>query len=121
MADWETFPHGSDIGVRGRGATIERAFENAALALTSVITDPSRVRPEQEVRVQLEGHDPEMLFFDWLDTLVFESSTRRMLFSRFEVARTAAGMDAKLFGEAIDVTRHEPAVEVKGPTLTEPP
>ncbi len=42
---WEHFPHGADIGVRGFGATREEAFEQAALALTAVVTDPALVRP----------------------------------------------------------------------------
>nr|WP_246589907.1 archease [Marinobacterium ramblicola] len=38
------FHHGADIGVRGEGSSIERAFEQTAMALTAVITDPERVR-----------------------------------------------------------------------------
>ena len=41
MASWEHFPHEADIGVRGRGMSAATAFEQAALALTAVITDPS--------------------------------------------------------------------------------
>ena len=116
---WETFPHGSDIGVSGFGPTLAAAFENAAIALTSVTTDPACVRSAEEVLVSLKGTDPEMLFYDWIDALVFEASTRHMLFSRFEVAMIEEGLEASLFGERVDVARHEPAVEVKGPTLTE--
>jgi len=32
---WEHFSHEADIGVRGVGALKERAFEQAALALTA--------------------------------------------------------------------------------------
>lgn len=42
---WEHFRHEADIGVRGLGATREAAFEQAALALTAVLTDPARVAP----------------------------------------------------------------------------
>ncbi len=38
---WEHFEHGADIGVRGIGPTPASAFEQAALALTAVITDPA--------------------------------------------------------------------------------
>lgn len=38
-ARWEHFPHQADIGVRGMGATLAQAFEQAALALTAVIVD----------------------------------------------------------------------------------
>ena len=43
-ARWEHYDHGADIGVRGFGASKARAFEQAALALTAVITDPAEVQ-----------------------------------------------------------------------------
>jgi RNA-splicing ligase RtcB len=36
---WEHFPHEADTGVRGIGASPAEAFEQAAIALTAVITD----------------------------------------------------------------------------------
>ena len=38
VARWEHFPHDADVGVRGWGATPAVAFEQAAQALTAVIT-----------------------------------------------------------------------------------
>ena len=35
---WEHFPHDADVGVRGWGATAAEAFEQAAQALTAVVT-----------------------------------------------------------------------------------
>ncbi len=39
-ARWEHFPHAADVGVRGFGKTPAEAFEQAALALTAVVTTP---------------------------------------------------------------------------------
>jgi hypothetical protein len=39
QAGWEQFPHDADVGLRGWGATLAEAFEQAALALTGVVTD----------------------------------------------------------------------------------
>ena len=36
---WELFPHSADIGIRGFGRTLPEAFEQAALALTGVVTE----------------------------------------------------------------------------------
>ena len=115
---WEHFSHDADIGVRGIGASKEEAFEEAALALTAVITDPRTVVAREMVEVTCEAPDAELLFVDWLNTLVYEMATRRMLFSRFEVHLDGECLHAKVWGEAIDVTRHQPAVEVKGATYT---
>ena len=37
-ARWELFPHDADVGERGFGATPAQAFEQAAEALTAVVT-----------------------------------------------------------------------------------
>ena len=44
---WEHFAHDSDIGVRGRGATVAEAFAAAGVALTAVITGPDGVALER--------------------------------------------------------------------------
>lgn len=116
---FETFDHGADIGVRGRGASLAQAFANAARALTSVVTDLEGVEPREEVRLELEGGDLELLFYSWLEALVYEMATRGMLFSEFELELADGRLSARLRGERVDVARHRPAVEVKGPTMTE--
>jgi SHS2 domain-containing protein len=114
-----TFDHGADIGVSGWGPTPAAAFEQAALALTSVVCDPALVRPTQVVEIQAEDDDLELLLYSWLGALVWEMAARGMLFSRFEVAIEDGRLDALAHGEPVDVARHAPAVEVKGPTMTE--
>ena len=54
QAGWEHFAHDADIGLRGRGPTPERAFEQAALALTRVVTE-AEIRPLQDVGVACEA------------------------------------------------------------------
>ncbi len=117
-ARWEHFPHEADIGVRGLGATLEQAFEQAALALTAVIVDPAAVAPKEAIRLFCEAPDAELLLVDWLNTLVYEMVTRNMLFSRFEVHLEDERLDAQVWGEALEPGRHHPAVEVKGATYT---
>jgi SHS2 domain-containing protein len=116
---YETFLHGADIGVRGRGASLAEAFAGAALALTAVVTEPARVAPREAVPVRCEAPDDELLLVQWLDALIYEMATRRMLFSRFELRIEPGRLEGRAFGEPVDVPRHEPAVEVKGATLTE--
>lgn len=115
---WEHFPHGADIGVRGRGATLAQAFEQAAVALTAVVTDPRRVRPTSRVEIVRDAPDVEFLLVDWLNALVYEMATRQMLFGRFDVTLDGNSLRATVWGEPLDRMRHQPAVEVKGATYT---
>jgi tRNA nucleotidyltransferase (CCA-adding enzyme) len=118
-ARWELYSHPSDIGIRGLGPTREEAFAQAALALTSVITDLEKVEPKQAVDIECQEEDEELLFLSWLSSLLYEMDTRRMLFRRFEVEATKRGLKAKAWGEPVDVARHEPAVEVKAATYAD--
>ena len=115
---WEHFPHGADIGVRGAGATRDEAFEQAALALTAVVADPATVAATTEVEIRCAAPDDELLLADWLNALIYEMATRRMLFGRFTVTLAGHSLAARAWGEPVDRARHRPAVEVKGATYT---
>ena len=115
---WEHFAHGADIGVRGRGATLAQAFAEAAVALTAVVTDPGGVRPAMPVDVVRASPDAEFLLVDWLNAIVYEMATRRMVFGRFDVSLDGTTLRATAWGEPLDRARHAPAVEPKGATFT---
>jgi tRNA nucleotidyltransferase (CCA-adding enzyme) len=120
QARWEHFPHGADVGIRGAGPTLASALEQAALALTAVVTDPGRVEARESVEIACnDASSPDQLLYDWVDAIVYEMATRAMLFARFDVRVTGTRLSARLWGEPVDRARHEPAVEVKGPTYTQ--
>lgn len=118
-AYWEHFEHKADIGVRGFGDTLAAAFEQAALAMTAVIADVEQIHPDATIAIHCSDNDNDTLFYDWLNALVYEMATRKMLFGRFEVAIDQGELTASATGEAIDIGRHEPSVEIKGATFTE--
>lgn len=115
---WEHFPHDADVGVRGIGATIAQAYEQAALAMTAAIVDVTTVQPITKIQLSCAAPDAELLLVDWLNMLVYEMATRSMLFSRFEVQLQDHHLTAQVWGEMIEVARHHPATEVKGATYT---
>lgn len=118
QARWSHFEHRADIGVRGVGPSRAAAFEQAALALTAVVTPPQRVLPRQRVDLTCVAADDESLLVAWLNALVYEMAVRRMLFSRFRVAMDDHRLQASAWGEPVSMPRHRPAVEVKGATFT---
>ena len=115
---WEHFAHESDIGVRGFGSSCAEAFEQAALALTAIVSDPAAVNPVQKVELHCTAPDAELLLADWLNAIIYEMATRHMLFSRYEVKLADGHLDGSAWGEPVDSSRHQPAVEPKGATYT---
>lgn len=121
---WEHFEHGADIGVRGFGPTLEAAFAQAAVALTAVVAVPAMVRAHECIEVECEAPDLEMLLMTWLNAVVSQMGIRHMLFGRYRVtiqsrAHQPYHLRGEMWGEAVDVERHQPSVEVKGATATE--
>lgn len=119
MERWEHFEHEADIGVRGLGPTKAAAFAQAGLAALAVIVDLETVQPAQRIHVACESPDDVFLLTDWLNAIVYEIATRGMLFSRAEVRIEGSRLEGDLWGEPIDLDRHQPCVEIKGATCTE--
>jgi len=115
---WEHFEHKADMGIRGIGTTLEDAFVQAARGLTAVIIEPARVEPQIKIEVNCQAPDRELLLADWLNAIIFEMATRKMLFGQFEVTLSDNTLSANLYGETADALRHKPAVEIKGATYT---
>lgn len=114
---WEHFPHDADVGLRGLGATPAEAFEQAAYALTAVVTH-AEVNPKIAVQLTCEAPDLELLFVEWLNAIIYEMAVRNMLFGRFLVRIENNRLEGTLWGEPVDVERHAPACEPKGATYT---
>ena len=119
QAHWEHFSHEADIGIRGVGPTLATAFEQAAIAMTAVITDPDTVRALDHLEIDCEAPDYELLLADWLNAIILEMACRQMLFSSFSVTISNHHLHAYISGEKIDRARHQPAAEVKGATYTQ--
>jgi len=117
-ASWRHYEHEADIGVEGIGTTRTDAFIQAALAMTAIITPLDNIKPEVEVEIDCQESDDELLFVDWLNALIYQMSTRKLLFFRFQLDIDCGHLHARAWGEKIDQLKHQPAVEIKGATYT---
>ena len=114
---WEHFPHDADVGIRGRGPTLAEAFEQAALALTGIVTD-AEIAAGTAVDVTCEAPDVEMLLVEWLNAIIYEMAVRNMIFGQFKVTLSNTRLQGTMWGETIDQAKHLPACEPKGATYT---
>lgn len=113
---WEHFSHPADMGIRGLGRTRQAAYAQAARALTALTVDLDTIEPCTCVTVACDEADPELLLVAWLNAILFEMATRRMVFGRFNTELAPAGLKAELWGEALDPAKHHPSTEVKAAT-----
>jgi SHS2 domain-containing protein len=114
---YEFFEHTADLGIRVRAADIDGLFAEAARALlAALLENPDAVQPLQRVDVELTGTDREYLLFDWLKALLYRFDAEHLVFGRFEVHVTDAGLSGTAWGEPFDPERHLAAHEVKAIT-----
>lgn len=111
------FEHGADIGVIGRGGTVEEAFEQAAAAMFGVMIDREAVNPTISVDVDFEEDDPELAFVRWLNGLLAEARVERLALASFKIERQGSSWHGTARGEPWRPSI-ERGVEVKGATLT---
>lgn len=111
------FEHDADIGIIGRGATIEQAFEAAAQAVFGIVTQLDTVQPKTAVTMEFEEADFELALVTWLNLLLGKARELGMVFSRFHVQHRGNHWRAEVLGEKWHPGL-ERGVEVKGATLT---
>jgi tRNA nucleotidyltransferase (CCA-adding enzyme) len=86
--------------------------------MVALVTDPAGIEARERVTIECSAPDQELLFADWLNSVVFEMATRHMVFGKFAVKIEGTRLRAEVWGERVDPHRHHPAVEVKGATYT---
>jgi len=111
------FEHDADIGIIGRGATVEEAFETAAAAMFSIMTDLADVRAARTVTIGFEEADTELALVRWLNSLLAAARENGMVFVAFRLDRDGAVWRGSATGESWH-DGLERGVEVKGATLT---
>ena len=116
--------HPADTGIAVNAANIESLFEIAAAGMFSIICDTKSVGYELKKTVKLR-EDSELkldeLLILWLEKLLYIHETARMLFSKFEIKKLKIGqgvsvLDSVIYGEKIDLKKHEVFLSVKAPT-----
>jgi SHS2 domain-containing protein len=111
------FGHDADIGIIGRGASVEEAFETAAAAMFSIMTDLAGVRAVRKVTIAFEEADTELALVTWLNALLGAARENGVVFATFHLERYGAVWRGSAAGESWR-DGLERGVEVKGATLT---
>jgi SHS2 domain-containing protein len=111
------FAHEADIGIIGRGKTLEDAFAAAAQAMFNIMVDKAPIVSQQLLKFEFEETDPELALVTWLNLLLVEAKNRGLVLGKFDLRRVADHWYGQAWGEAWrdDLPR---GTEVKGATLT---
>ncbi len=100
---FEYFDVTADIGVKVWGNSINELFENAAIAVTSLMIDPARLKRNITKEIFVEGNDIPSLLINWITELLIIRDSEAILFSSFKVNVSSDGrtLTAKILGDHI--------------------
>ena len=118
MEKYELIDHTADIGVKAFGSNLSECFENAAKAMFDIITDSSEVENIGQYNIELQADDSEQLLVDWLSELLYLNSAKNLVFGFFKVnlGDNNKKLNATIFGEKYDISRHKAGAEIKAVT-----
>jgi SHS2 domain-containing protein len=116
--------HTSDIGIKVWGRNAKELFEEAANGMTAQMYDQTRVQEKDKRGLNIEAESIEELFLQWLKEILFLIESEGILFSRFQIEKDTfsirnaktAQIQATLYGEKRDPTRHDICIEIKAVT-----
>jgi SHS2 domain-containing protein len=114
---YEVLDHTADYMVEVTAESLPELFADGARALFEILTEVDTVRPLERVAVRVEADGQEQLLVSWLTELLFLYEDGRWLFCRFEPRIIGDGrVEADVWGEKLDPTRHPIEREVKAVT-----
>jgi SHS2 domain-containing protein len=114
MEPFRVLDHDADIRIEVYGASRRELFENAAIGMLSLLTDPASVRPVAEMRIAVKGNGE--LFLNFLNELLFIWDVERFIPAEVFVDFEPDGVNAVLKGEYYDEKRHSIRLEMKAAT-----
>ena len=101
------FEHTADKGVFAYGETLEKAYENIAYGVFSLMADLSNYTPIGMCTIEVEGEDEISVLRNWLKELLYKFEVERVLPLDFHVRSLKAGhlmadIDLRPFGPDIE-------------------
>jgi protein archease len=114
---FELVDHTGDLGIRVFGESLPRLFEQAAQALTFILTEPETIRLKETRKIPLEAKTDEELLITWLNELVYLFDTKGLLFKTYQVLSIQDHhLEALAQGESYVEDRHPIKTTVKAAT-----
>lgn len=111
------FDHDADIGIIGRGDTLEDSFIDAAQAAFTLMSDVDNISPKNKIEFDFVEDDIELAFVTWLNLLLANARTHDLFLCKTELIRKNSHWYGKAWGEPTS-KKLIAGPEIKGATLT---
>lgn len=112
--------HATDAIIEVTAKNLKEAFAVAADAEISLTLDQDKIEEKGQKEFSASGKDLRYLLFSWLEEISFVLITEGFAIRRteFEIKEeNGYVINARAFGEPLDVVKHNFKVEIKAPTF----
>lgn len=115
--EYEILDVSGDVGLRVKGDSLESLFVAAAKGLYSLITEPERINPSDERRINVYCERLDDLLIGWLNELIFQFDTYGFVGRDIQIEKlTENRIEAVVKGERFDPERHTKGLLLKAAT-----
>ncbi|MFB5602762.1 MAG: archease [Nitrosopumilus sp.] len=114
--------HSTDAIIEINAKDLKEAFSTAADAVINLTLDQDKVEEIETKEFVSQGKDLYYLLFSWLEEIPFILITEGFAIKRleFDIEKNETyKIQAKAFGENLDLKKHNFKVEIKAPTFYE--
>jgi SHS2 domain-containing protein len=112
--------HSTDAIIEINAKDLKEAFSVAADAVINLTLDQDKVEEKTSKEFVSQGKDLYYLLFSWLEEIPFILITEGFAIKRIEISiekNDFYKINAKAFGETLDLKKHNFKVEIKAPTF----
>ena len=112
--------HATDAIIEINAKNLKETFSVAADAVINLTLDQDKVEEKESKKFVAKGKDLYYLLFSWLEEIPFILITEGFAIKRIEFnieKNDVYSINAKAFGETLDLKKHNFKVEIKGPTF----
>ncbi len=109
----------ADIAFEAYGKDLNELFVNIGKAVTEIMTDIKKVKPEMTKEFEIHSEDLESLVFDFISELLYYKDAEGLVFSEFEIRiekNEKYNLKCIAKGEKLKREKHEIRMEVKAAT-----
>ena len=112
--------HATDAFIEVTASSLNDAFVLAGQSVVDTTLDRKTVEEKDHRTVTVSGKDLRYLLFNWLEEVNYQLITEGFAISRFSLnisKNSIYELQSTIFGEPIDLQKHNFKVEIKAPTF----
>jgi SHS2 domain-containing protein len=99
MEKFKFLEHQADIKFRAQGKTINEAFENAVLAVSSYLSQDKKVKKVKKKLIEISSNDNESLLYQFVDEIIYLLDAEKFIPSQAKVNIESGNLRAEILGD----------------------